>query len=164
MTYFATISFLEYRDMKARTSDTRGELKQRIPFEDMDIHNFDVDTSSLVFMPAGVNDNRGNPIFFVQMQFPRFDFDDTKSQWMLINNQPVYDMYTAQRELEAVHILIFSDGLKEANVTQVNVFYMLTFFQTHTRLQISFSETGDCLNLLSYYFMLNGLNIRLIEV
>ena len=164
MTSLATMSYLEYRDMKARTSDTRGEITQRIPFEDMDIHNFDVDTSQLVFMPAGVNDSRGNPIYFVQMQFPRFEVDDTKSQWMLINNRPVYDMYNADREIEAVHILLFSDGLKEPTVTQVNVFFLLTFYQTHTRLQISFSETGDCVNLLSYYFLLNGLNIRIIEV
>jgi len=163
MTSLATMSYLEYRDMKSRTSDTRGELKQRIPFEDMDIYNFDVDISALVFMPAGVKESKGYPIYFVQIQFPRFDFDDTKSQWMLINNQPVYDMYIAQRELEAVHCLLFSDGLKEPTITQVNLFFMLTFYQTHTRLQISFSETGDCLNLLSYYFMLNGLNIRIIE-
>jgi hypothetical protein len=156
--------YLEYRDMKARTSNTRGEIKHRIPFEDMDIHNFDVDTSMLVFMPAGQNDSRGNPIYFVQIQFPRFDFDDMKSQWMLINNQPVYDMYIEQRELESVHCLLFSDGLKEPNITQVNLFFLMTFYQTHTRLQISFSETGGCNDLLMYYFMLNGLNIRLIEV
>jgi len=164
MTSLATISYLEYRDMKARTSNTRGEITQRIPFEDMDIYNFDVAASALVFMPAGVNDNRGNPIYFVQMQFPRFDFDDTRKQWMLINNRPVYDMFVAQREVEAVHCLLFSDGLSNPTVTQVNLFFMLTFYQTHTRLQISFSETGDCLNLLSYYFLLNGLNIRLIGV
>jgi len=164
MTSLATMSYLEYRDMRARTSDTRGEIKHRIPFEDMDIHNFDVDISALVFMPAGVNDTQGNPIFFVQMQFPRFEVDDTKSQWMLINNQPVYDMYTAQREIEAVHCLLFSDGLKEPKITQVNLFFLITFYQTHTRLQIHFGETGGCNDLLMYYFMLNGLNIRIIEV
>jgi hypothetical protein len=164
MSSIATMSYLEYRDMKERTSATRGDIEQRIPFEDMDIHNFDVDTSSLVFMPAGVNDSQGKPIYFVQVQFPRFDFDDTKKEWMLINNRPVYDMYNADREIEAVHVLLFSDGLNNPSVTQVNLFFLLTFYQTHTRLQISFSETGDCLNLLSYYFMLNGLNIRIIEV
>jgi len=164
MTYLAIGSFLDYRDMKARQSGVRGDIQQRIPFEDMDIHNFDVDTSALVFMPAGVNDPRGNPIYFVTMQFQRFDVDDTKDQWMLINNRPVYDMYNADREIEAVHILLFSDGVSNPTVTQVNLFFMLTFYQTHTRLQISFSETGDCNNLLMHYFLLHGLNIRIIEV
>ena len=164
MTSLATMSYLEYRDMKARTSDTRGEIQQRIPFEDMDIHNFDIDTSELVFMPAGQNDSRGNPIYFVQMQFPRFEVDDTRNQWMLINNQPVYDMYSADREIEAVHILLFSDGLNNPTVTQVNLFFLITFYQTHTRLQIHFGESGDCNNLLMHYFSLHGLNIRIIEV
>jgi len=164
MTYFATMSFLEYRDMKARTSNTRGEITQRIPFEDMDIHNFDVDANSLVFMPAGQNDNQGNPIFFTVMNFPRFDFNDEKKQWMLINNRPVFDMVTLQRELQAVHCLLFSDGLSGSTAHQVNLFFMMTFYQTHTRLQIHFGNRGDCHNLLIQYFLLNGLNIRLIEV
>jgi hypothetical protein len=164
MTYLAIGSFLDYRDMKARTSDTRGEITHRIPFEDMDIHNFDVDTSELVFMPAGQNDFWGNPIYFVTMQFPRFEIDNRKNQWMLINNQPVYDMYNADREIEAIHVLLFSDGLNNPTVTQVNLFFLLTFYQTHTRLQIHFGDSGDNNNLLMHYFSLHGLNIRIIEV
>ena len=162
MSYLAIGSFLEYRDMKARQSNVRGEIQQRIPFEDMDIHNFDVDSNSLVFMPAGQNDSQGHPIFFTVIQFPRFDFNDATKQWMLVNNRPVYAMYTGQREIEAVHVLLFSDGL--GATTQVNLWFMITFYQTHTRLQIHFGNRGDCHNLLIHYFALNGLNIRLIGV
>ena len=162
MTSLAIMSFLDYRDMRARTSGYRGELTHRIPFEDMDIHNFDIPQNSLNFMPAGQNDTNGNPIYFVVMQFPRFSFDEFTPKWMLINQRPVYNMIIEPREIHAVHVLLFSDGLE--STTQVNLFFMMTFYQTHTRLQIHFGNRGDCHNLLIRYFMLNGLNIRLIEV
>jgi hypothetical protein len=162
MSYLAIGSLLDYREMKARQSNVRGELQQRIPFEDMCIHNFDVDINALHFMPAGQNDSLGNPIMFVVLNLPRFDLNDDKPLWMLVNNRPVFDMYTGQRELEAVHILLFSDGL--GATSQVNLWFMMTFYQTHTRLQIHFGNRGDCHNLLLHYFALHGLNIRLIEM
>jgi hypothetical protein len=163
MSYLAIGSFLDYRDMKARQSNTRGELTQRIPFENMDIHNFDVDINALVFMPANQNDSLGNPIMFVVMNFPRFDFvDENTPHWMLINNRPVHSMERANRETIGIHVLLFSDSLDA--VTQVTLVFWMTFYQTHTTLQIELINTGESLNLLMRYFMLNGLNIRLIEV
>ena len=164
MSYIATLSFLEYRDMRARTSGYRGELTQRIPFEDMDIHNFDVPINQLHFMFSGHNvaNNPARPIYFVRMNFPRFDFSDTQNHWMLINNRPVLDMERATRETIGIHVLLFSDSVDE--ITQVNLVFWLTFYQTHTTLQIELINTDGALNLLMRYFMLNGLNIRLIEV
>jgi len=165
MTALATVSFMEYRDMRARQSQVRGELTQRIPFEDMDIYNFDIPTNELHFMFSGHNagNNPARPIYFVRFNFPRFDFNDNQAHWMLINNRPVIDMERAPRETIGVHILLFSDGVSDVS-HQVMLVFWLTFYQTHTTLQIELINTQGSLNLLMRYFMLNGLNLRLIEV
>jgi hypothetical protein len=130
----------------------------------MDIHNFDVPTSELHFMFSGhnVGNDPSRPIYFVRMNFPRFEYNDNQAHWMLINNRPVHSMDNAHRETIGIHFLLFSDGLGEQ--TQVTLVFWITFYQTHTTLQIELINTGDSLNLMMRYFMLNGLNIRLIEV
>jgi len=164
MTYLAIGSFLDYQDMRARSSNVRGELTHRIPFEDMDIYNFDVPINELHFMFSGHNagNDPARPIYFVRFNFPRFDFSDNQAHWMLINNRPVLDMERAPRETIGIHALLFSNSVD--TVTQATLVFWLTFYQTHTTLQIELINTQGSLNLLMRYFMLNGLNIRLIEM